>query len=73
MRQKTCGSRRPALHAGTAAQYDVLTAQVTLANDQQALEARTNQLNIDRANLNNLLGIDPNVADHIASAARCRR
>ncbi len=48
--------------AGTAAQYDVLTAQVTLANDQQALESALNQLNIDRANLNNLLGVDPNVA-----------
>lgn len=48
--------------AGTAAQYDVLTAQVTLANDQQALETALNQLNIDRANLNNLLGVDPNVA-----------
>ena len=48
--------------AGAAAQYDVLTAQVTLANDQQALEAALNQLNIDRANLNNLLGVDPNVA-----------
>jgi outer membrane protein len=45
---------------GTAAQFDVLTAQVTLANDQQALEAAQNQLNIDRANLNNLLGIDAN-------------
>ncbi len=48
--------------AGTAAQYDVLTAQVTLANDQQALETALNQLNIDRANLNNLLGVDPNIA-----------
>ncbi len=48
--------------AGTAAQYDVLTAQVTLANNQQALETARNQLNIDRANLNNLLGVDPNVA-----------
>lgn len=46
--------------AGTAAQFDVLTAQVTLTNDQQALQTALNQLNIDRANLNNLIGIDPN-------------
>lgn len=47
--------------AGSAAQYDVLTAQVTLANNRQALETSLNQLNIDRANLNNLLGVDPNI------------
>lgn len=47
------------LNAGSAAQFDVLTAQVTLANDQQALQTALNQLNIDRANLNNLIGVDP--------------
>ena len=45
--------------AGAAPQYDVLTAQVTLSNDQQALSSARNTLNLALANLNNLLGIDP--------------
>jgi outer membrane protein len=43
---------------GTAAEYDVLTAQTTLANDNQALIAAQNQLSLDQANLNTTVGID---------------
>jgi len=42
---------------GQAARYDVLTAETTLANDQQTLISAQNQLDIDSANLSNLLGI----------------
>ena len=45
--------------AGASPQYDVLTAQVTLSNDQQALSSARNTLNLALANLDNLLGLDP--------------
>ncbi|MBV9852440.1 MAG: TolC family protein [Armatimonadetes bacterium] len=45
--------------AGASPQFDVLTAQVTLSNDQQALSSARNSLNLALANLNNLLGLDP--------------
>ncbi|MGO8671079.1 MAG: TolC family protein [Capsulimonadaceae bacterium] len=43
---------------GTAAEYDVLTAQTTLANDQEALSTQQNQRDLDLANLNSLIGVD---------------
>ena len=42
--------------AGTAARYDVLTAQTTLANDQQSLISAQDQVNLATANLNSALG-----------------
>lgn len=42
--------------AGTAARYDVLTAQTTLANDQQSLSSAQDQVNLAVANLNSALG-----------------
>ena len=43
--------------AGAAAQFDVVTAQTTLINNQQALSSAQNTLRLDSANLNNLLGL----------------
>jgi outer membrane protein TolC len=45
-------------NAGTAAQYDVLTAQTTLSNAQQLLASDQNQLDLSVANLINVLGKD---------------
>jgi len=44
--------------AGTAAQYDVLTAETTLSNAQQLLASDQNQVDLALANLNNVLGRD---------------
>ena len=55
--------------AGAAPQYDVLTAQVTLSNDQQALSSARNTLNLALANLNNLLGLDPGTPLNLTRAA----
>ena len=44
--------------AGTAAQYDVLTAQTSLSNAQQLLASDQNQVDLALASLNNALGRD---------------
>ena len=52
---------------GTAAQYDVLTAQVTLTNDQEALSQARSALRIEVGDLNNLLGLAPNTVLQLQS------
>jgi outer membrane protein len=47
--------------AGAAAEYDLLTAQTTLSNAQQLLSSARNTLALAQVNLNNLLGIDPDI------------
>ena len=45
--------------AGAVAQYDLLTAQVTLSNAQQQLSSARNTLALTVVNLNNLIGLAP--------------
>ena len=47
--------------AGAAAEYDLLTAQTTLSNAQQLLSSARNTLALAQVNLNNLLGLDPDI------------
>ncbi len=48
-------------NAGAAAQFDVVTAQTNLSNAQQLLISDRNNLDLTRANLNNLLGVRQDV------------
>ena len=43
-------------NAGVAAQFDVVTAQTTLSNAQQLQSSAQNELDLARANLNNIMG-----------------
>lgn len=45
--------------AGAAAEFDLLTAQVTLSNSQQSLSSARNALALAQVNLNNLIGTAP--------------
>ena len=47
--------------AGAAAEFDLLTAQTTLSNAQQLLSSARNTLTLAQVNLNNLLGLGPDV------------
>jgi len=55
--------------AGAAAQFDLLTAQVTLSNSQQSLSLARNALTLAQVNLNNLVGLAPTTPITLAAPA----
>lgn len=55
--------------AGTVAQFDVISAQTQLANAQAQLLVAQNQLNTEKANLDNLMGLPAGTDFTLASPA----
>ncbi len=57
------------VNAGSVAQFDLLTAQTTLSNAQQQLSSAQDTLTLAQDNLNNLLGVNPDVPFALAVPA----
>ncbi len=56
------------LRAGTGTRFDVLSAQTNLANAEQNLIHARNQVDLDTAALNNVLGLDQNTPTQTVEA-----